>query len=188
MQAIYYPISQVTVDISVDKELRIISNHDEYCLWFDVSKNLTEDIERIPMPFPKTGIEACVSRMRLGQINDSERNDKYIKSFRKMINNYKAKHCKLPENILCISELTLLPFIAAVILSEFGNPENLCSTKIHVYEENKQMTNFLRLFEKMNKNYLSNIEIQYHSLKIPELNPNDISHQVINVSNQNKFT
>ena len=91
MQAIYYPISHLSVDIHIDKEIRIISNHDEYCLWFDVTKNISGDINQIAMPFPKTGILSCVSRMRLGQINDSSRNQKYVTSLRKLVEIYKAK-------------------------------------------------------------------------------------------------
>ena len=179
MQAIYYPINQTTVDISVDKDLTIISNHDEYCLWFDTIKNQTDGLGKISMPSPKTGIQACVSRMRLGQINDSGRNKKYMNSLRKMIERYRTRHHKLPENILCISELTLLPFIAAVLLSEFDNQLEHVSPKIHIYEGNKQMIDFMKLYENTNKKLLRKVEIVYHSSSIVELKPNEICHQVL---------
>merc|ERR1719266_1302805 len=187
MQAIYYPISQTRVDISVDKDLAIISNHDEYCLWFDVRKNQSEGIGKILMPSPKTGIQACVSRMRLGQINDSRRNEKYMNSLRKMIERYKTRHHKLPENILCISELTLLPFIAAVALSEFDNQIEQASPKLHIYEGNKQMMDFLKLYENTNKTLFMNVNIVYHSSSIAELKPNDICRQIDMVIGEPNF-
>lgn len=36
MQAIYYPLSDLRVEEG--EEITLISNHDEYSLWFDVSK------------------------------------------------------------------------------------------------------------------------------------------------------
>lgn len=36
MQAIYYPYSQLTV--GMEDEIKVISRHDEYSLWFDVVK------------------------------------------------------------------------------------------------------------------------------------------------------
>ena len=178
MQAIYYPISHLSVDIHIDKEIRIISNHDEYCLWFDVTKNISGDINQISMPFPKTGIHSCVSRMRLGQINDSSRNQKYVTSLRKLVEIYKAKYNKLPLNVLCISELTLLPFIAAVILSEYETKKDNRKSTIHVYEGNRQMLNFLKLFERMNKESLANVELIYHSVSITEAKSTDMCPEV----------
>ena len=36
MQAVYYPLSRATV--SKGEKVAVVSNHDEYSLWFDVAK------------------------------------------------------------------------------------------------------------------------------------------------------
>ena len=130
---------------------------------------------------PKTGIHTCVSRMRLGQINDSNRNEKYVSSLRKLLQTYKAKYSKLPVNVLCISELTLLPFIAAVILSKYETKKDKSKSTIHVYEGNRQMLNFLKLFERQNKENFSNVEFIYHSISITEAKSTDMCSEVRNL-------
>ena len=177
MQAIYYPISKIHVDASIDKELAIVSNHDEYCLWFDVCKNITGTIE-IPMPMPKAGIHTCVSRTRLGQINDSQRNDKYITSLRKMLRKYVTQQKNLPKNILCISELTLLPLIAGVLISELDTQEKTDKVRIFVYESSHQMINFLKLYENANQHMLRNVEIVYSPSSLLDLDPKDLPDKV----------
>ena len=179
MQAIYYPISKIKVDISLDKELRITSNHDEYCLWFDVGNNVAEEIKQIAMPTPTAGIHTCVSRTRLGQINDSKRNEKYIRSFRQMLKSYILQDQCLPKNILCISDLSLLPLIASVVISEFESKDQTDKVRIHTCESNSQMRNFLKQCENQNQNLFRNVEIVYYSTTIAELEFDDLPKQVI---------
>ena len=88
MQAIYYPMNKIEVDSTVDKYLKFVSNHDEYCLWFDVRKAEVNEIGQIAMPMPTAGLHTCVSRLRLGQINDAQRNTKYSTCLRKMLKEY----------------------------------------------------------------------------------------------------
>ena len=178
MQAIYYPISKIYVDASIDKELALVSNHDEYCLWFDVCKNTIGPISKIPMPMPKAGIHTCVSRTRLGQINDPQRNEKYITSFRKMLRKYVTQQKNLPKNILCISELTLLPLIAGVLVSEFDFHGKSDKVRIFVYESSQQMIHFLKLCEKTNQHILRNVEIVYSSSSLLDLEPKDLPGKV----------
>ena len=179
MQAIYYPISKICVDASVDKELAIVSNHDEYCLWFDVYKKTITPISNIPMPMPQAGIHTCVSRTRLGQINDQQRNEKYIISLRKMLRKYVTKQKNLPTNILCVSELTLLPLIAGVLISELDMQDKSDRVRIFVYESSQQMINFLNLYEKTNQHILRNVEIVYSPSSLLDLEPKDLPDKVI---------
>ena len=178
MQAIYYPISKIYVDASIDKELAIVSNHDEYCLWFDVCKNTTGPISKIPMPMPKAGIDTCVSRTRLGQINDPQRNEKYITSLRKMLRKYVTQQKNLPKNILCISEMTLLPLIAGVLISELDIHVQSDKVRIFVYESSQQMIHFLKLCEKTNQHILRNVEIVYSQSSLLDLEPKDLPDKV----------
>ena len=81
MQAVYYPKMFTKVDR--DEKFYIKCNHDEYSLWFDIKKSKTEtfmneDDER------SLGI-TLLSRNRLGQLNDTERNLKFINLFKKVI-------------------------------------------------------------------------------------------------------
>ena len=86
-------------------------------------------------------------------------------------------------NVLCISELTLLPFIAAVILSAFETEKDKSKSRIHVYEGNRQMLNFLRLFERINKENFSSVEFIYHSVSITEAKSTDMCSEVRNLGN-----
>ena len=178
MQAVYYPLTKIHVDVSVDKELGIVSNHDEYCLWFDVRKDFSNIKDPIPMPMPTAGLHNCVSRLRLGQINDSQRNSKYTKCLRKMLEKYVALNQQLPSNILCISDLTLLPLMAAALVSEFEIHDKNSTTKIIVCESSLQMRNFVKLFKNKNESMLRNVEIVYFSSTALELEAKDLPHKV----------
>ena len=51
--------------MSSGEELCVVSNHDEFSLWFDVRKEAPE--KRVQMPSPTAGIHLAASRNRLGQ-------------------------------------------------------------------------------------------------------------------------
>ena len=178
MQAIYYPMNKVEVDSTVDKYLKVVSNHDEYCLWFDVRKAEVNEIGQIAMPMPTAGLHTCVSRSRLGQINDAQRNTKYSTCLRKMLKEFVKLNDSLPRSILCISELTLLPIIAASVVSEFHTVCSTDITQIVVCESNPQMRSFLNHYEKKNKHLFSHVEIIYHSIRALELDANDLPIKV----------
>ena len=163
MQAIYYPISSVTVDQEVDKELTIISNHDEYCLWFDVRKtNHSTTIKQIPMPTPKSGIHLCISRTRLGKMNDNERNTKYANCLLKLFSRFVHNEQKLPEGVLCLSDITLLPLIAGAVVSKLRQTLHTnTNVQIFVCELKPQMKDIITLYQEYNKQLFDNVEIVF---------------------------
>jgi len=105
MQAIYYPQTAFAVD--KEEEFLLYSYHDEYSLWFDITK---PQIESEGAPEPPTclcGAHIACSRPRLGMINDTYRNDKYIQSLQKVVT---------PDTIcLSISDGSLVPLLAALL-------------------------------------------------------------------------
>ena len=92
-------------NVAAGDELCIVSNHDEFSLWFDVGRESPE--KQVPMPSPTAGIHLAASRARLGQINDRERNSKFVSALKTAIGGFSQ-----PPTCLCISELSLLPLIA----------------------------------------------------------------------------
>ena len=92
-------------NVTARDDLCIVSNHDEFSLWFDVRKEPPE--KQVPMPSPTAGIHLAASRARLGQINDRERNSKFVSALKTAIDGFSQ-----PPTCLCISELSLLPLIA----------------------------------------------------------------------------
>ena len=66
------------------------------------------------MPMPSPGIHLAVSRQRLGQINEGDRNRTLADAITDGVERVKAKNA-VGEKIrcLCISELSLLPLMAA---------------------------------------------------------------------------
>ncbi len=105
MQAVYYPLS--SVEAEKGRPLSVVSNHDEYSLWFDVTaKDNPADIPQIPMPSPSPGLHLAVSRPRLGQINCRERNAALVKVVRRLAS-------EGAKSFFCLGELSLLPLLAA---------------------------------------------------------------------------
>ena len=100
MQAIYYPLTEL--EVKTGESFSLVSNHDEYSLWFDLTRE--KEPGPTPMPRPSPGIHLAVSRQRLGQINDPARNSAVLSAL-----------AAIPKgaNVLCISELSLLPVVAA---------------------------------------------------------------------------
>ena len=58
-------------NVSAGEELCVVSNHDEFSLWFDVRRGREAPEKRVPMPSPTAGIHLAASRARLGQGGDS---------------------------------------------------------------------------------------------------------------------
>lgn len=85
MQAIYY----FPNDINVKKgqEVNLISCHDEYSLWFNLTHNLRITDSDYLNPVCSCGLHANFSRTRIGQMNDSRRNKKYLSLFEEQLNN-----------------------------------------------------------------------------------------------------
>jgi len=150
MQAIYYPLSSALIGPQ-DKEMTLVSNHDEYSFWFDVIPGAVSDVANVPMPSPAAGIHLAVSRPRLGQINDADRNRKLVSAMDAMLDKHvRDFDGRLPESVLCLSEQSLLPVIFAAIFQqhkkrrrrkndEDGDPK----VRIYVSDGGKQMSRLL---------------------------------------------
>uniref|UniRef100_A0A0B6ZTI7 Protein arginine N-methyltransferase 7 n=1 Tax=Arion vulgaris TaxID=1028688 RepID=A0A0B6ZTI7_9EUPU len=97
MQALYYPSSSILVEKG--EEFDIHSFHDEYSLCFD-----TLEIDRLRQSCV-CGLHIAFGRNRLGQVNDHNRNQTFIKAL--------EKHITPSTVCLVISDGSLLPLFAA---------------------------------------------------------------------------
>ncbi|KAL3860195.1 hypothetical protein ACJMK2_010353 [Sinanodonta woodiana] len=132
MQAIYYPYNNITV--KENEELKVISSHDEYSFWFDVSKETSEErTDGIKdRPVCTCGAHITHSRSRLAMVSDPYRLDIYIKTLQQNIT---------PDSVcLCISDGGLLPLIAA----RHG------AKQVFALESNHQCSRFVMDFVKQN--------------------------------------
>ncbi|XP_071086920.1 protein arginine N-methyltransferase 7-like [Haliotis cracherodii] len=102
MQAIYYPSNPLTVSRS--EPFSLVSCHDEYSLWFDVTKqgDTSHVLER---PLCTCGFHTTLSRTRIGMMGDPCR----VSIFQAAL----KKHVKETSVCLCISDGSLLPVMVA---------------------------------------------------------------------------
>ncbi|XP_067651513.1 protein arginine N-methyltransferase 7-like [Haliotis asinina] len=102
MQAIYYPSNPLPV--SKSESFTLVSCHDEYSLWFDVTRqgDTSQVLER---PLCTCGFHTTLSRTRIGMMGDPHRVS-ILKAALK-------KHVKETSVCLCISDGSLLPVMAA---------------------------------------------------------------------------
>ncbi|XP_018575753.1 protein arginine N-methyltransferase 7 [Anoplophora glabripennis] len=84
MQAVYYLPNEVRV--KKGQEVHLISCHDEYSLWFNLTENLRLSEGHYMNPVCTCGVHSCFSRTRVGQVNDPRRNKKYASLFETHIN------------------------------------------------------------------------------------------------------
>lgn len=78
LQAIYY-LPQTNTLLGEDREVRILSSHDEFSLWFEIGGREASVLNK--KPSCSCGIHLCCSRSRIMQMNDSLRNKKIISHF-----------------------------------------------------------------------------------------------------------
>lgn len=83
MQAVYYFPNDISIKYE-GEQLHLTGYHDEYSLWFGLQTDplATADLSR---PFCDCSVHLAVSRTRLGQLNDEERNSKYFKALQKVV-------------------------------------------------------------------------------------------------------
>ncbi|KAJ8302526.1 hypothetical protein KUTeg_018922 [Tegillarca granosa] len=74
MQAIYYTSKSVQLD--KNEEFKVVSCHDEYSLWFEVTKPDSK-IDIPDLPVCNCGAHIAYSRSRLGMMNDPDRRQMY---------------------------------------------------------------------------------------------------------------
>lgn len=84
MQAVYY--LPMDVDVVKDEEVYLLSCHDEFSVWFNLKKDLSniseEDYVR---PFCFCNVHTTYPRTRIGQLNDEIRSKKYTALLEKYI-------------------------------------------------------------------------------------------------------
>lgn len=131
MQAVYYPLR--TPEVTKRQQLNIISNHDEYSLWFDISQDPKEAIGQVEMPRPTCGVHLALSRTRLGQINDTQRNEKYVGAMKKAIDRFHSEEKRWP-NCFSANQLSLIPLMAGSLLK---------NSQVYLCEPNVQMKKVL---------------------------------------------
>jgi hypothetical protein len=93
---------------------------------------------------PTGGIHLAVSRPRLGQMNDPARNKKFVRALKKVFQNFVKENHRLP-NCLCLSELSMLPIMAAAVMNcgeKHGAKKVKRAAKIYVAERNVQVSMF----------------------------------------------
>ena len=132
------------------------------------------------MPRPNGGIHLAVSRPRLGQINDSARNKKFARAFKKTFRSFVKEHHRLP-NCLCLSELSMLPIMAAAELNsceKLGAKKVKRAAKIFVVERNVQMRSVLQSFADQNVDRVQSRIVFLENCVLADLDPDKIPEKV----------
>jgi len=130
MQAIYYLPSDFNVQ-SAGEKICLMSYHDEYSLWFGISPETSSVIE-FPRPFCSCPVHNAISRTRLGQLNDVQRNQKFVQALEKVVT---------PDTIcLTLGDCCLLSLIVA----------KLGARKVYAAESNLYCRRLLEAWVKTN--------------------------------------
>lgn len=103
MQAIYYLPREIYIE--KNQEIGLVACHDEYSFWFDLELNTTKRIKYPQSPACDCNLHLAFSRSRIGQLNDENKRNKYLKVLKEKINE---------ETIcLCFSDCSLIGLAAA---------------------------------------------------------------------------
>ncbi|XP_060519406.1 protein arginine N-methyltransferase 7 [Cylas formicarius] len=137
MQAIYYLPREVAV--RKGQEINLISCHDEYSLWFNVATDLKISNIHYSRPVCECGLHVAASRTRIGQMNDTKRNKKYLKIL--------EKHVDSSSVVLLLSD----GFFLGLAASKLG------ARKLYCYETNRMLRPIWRDYVKTNQ--MGNVEI-----------------------------
>ncbi|XP_064611177.1 protein arginine N-methyltransferase 7-like [Liolophura sinensis] len=103
MQAIYYP--NVRRSVQKGETITLVSNHDDYSLWFDVQDFSEQKLSEDKRGVCRCGAHMTYSRPRIAMLNDDYRNTVYIHTMKQVVNSQSV--------CLCLGDGTLLPFIAS---------------------------------------------------------------------------
>lgn len=138
MQAIFYLPKQIHVQKS--DQLLLHGYHDEFSLWFDLTSNTNDALlKNIPRPLCECGFHLAYSRRRIGELNDNQRNKKWIKLLENEISNH--------STVLFVSDGSLIGLSIAALNAK------------HVYyiETDTYSQNVLQKYIEYNN--LKNIEV-----------------------------
>lgn len=136
MQAVYYLPSEKIVQ--ANDELYLKFNHDEYSMWFDVVR-ADHMFARVPQAICDCGFHIAYPRTRIGQLNDSPRNKKYL--------NLLENECNSNSVVLALSDGSLLALAAAAIGCK----------KLYILESNRYSFNIMQKYIEFNQ--LKNCEL-----------------------------
>ena len=129
---------------------------------------------------PTGGIHLAVSRPRLGQMNDSSRNEKLSRAFKKIVFDFVTLNHRLP-NCLCMSEQSLLPLMSAAHLSliekSFDKVDH-GAAKVYAVERNSQMKRVLKAYAEQNPDLIKDRLVFIDNLDISSLEPEQIPDKV----------
>ncbi|XP_008551526.1 protein arginine N-methyltransferase 7 isoform X1 [Microplitis demolitor] len=140
MQAIYYLPEEIS--IKINEQITLVGYHDGYSFWFNLPKSNYSKLKFTKSPVCDCSLHIAYSRTRLGQLNDSERNNKYINALK--------KHITSDTTCLCISDGSLIGIAAAnlgakkVILFE---PNYLSRRSIECFIDANDLNNKIKIIE-----------------------------------------
>lgn len=83
MQAVYFFPNDITIK-SEGERLHLTGYHDEYSLWFGLQAETSPSVS-LSRPFCDCSVHLACSRPRLGQLNDDDRNQKYLRALEKVV-------------------------------------------------------------------------------------------------------
>nr|XP_022342003.1 protein arginine N-methyltransferase 7-like [Crassostrea virginica] len=126
MQAIYYPNQPLSVQKG--ENVKIISNHDEYSLWFNLQSENSVENSFSDGPACVCGMHVTFSRSQIGMLNDPHRHDIYTSLLKQTLTP--------SSTVLTISDGSLLPLMAA----------KLGAKKVYVLETNNFTRRILEQF------------------------------------------
>lgn len=130
MQAIYYLSKPIS--LRRDDEFHILSSHNEFLLWFDVNKTAEFSAEQFQEPICETLFYSINSRTRIGQLNDGQRNKKYLRILEETIT---------PQSVvLGISDGSLICLATAA----------LGAKKLYLLQENHLQSDVLKSYIECN--------------------------------------
>lgn len=135
MQALYY-LPKIT-QIQESGEMYLNFNHDEYSLWFDVTKKEQKPLS-LRQPLCDCGFHNAYSRTRAGQLNDNIRNKKYLRLLEGEIKNDSV--------VLVLSDGSLL-----------GLATSKLAAKVYCLESNRYSSKVLQSYVEANQ--LKNVKI-----------------------------
>ncbi|XP_024868793.1 protein arginine N-methyltransferase 7-like [Temnothorax curvispinosus] len=129
MQAVYYLPEEVPITYGV--EVNVIGYHDEYSFWFKLLNGPLNEIPDCQRPECNCWAHIAYSRTRIGQLNDTVRNQRYLQALRRKIT---------PNSVcLCVSDGCLL----ALAIARLG-------AKVFLLEQNFLSRRTMEMFVQTN--------------------------------------
>ncbi|XP_037809355.1 protein arginine N-methyltransferase 7 [Lucilia sericata] len=156
MQAIYYIPKPLNI-ANVGEEFILNCNHDEYSLWFDVFKKSDENLKKsVPRHSCTCSLHMTYGRSRIGQMNQSPRNKRYL--------NYLEEHIKPDSQVLLLGDGCILGLAS----------ERLKASKVWCHEPHRYSRYFMDSVAKFNN--LTNVEFLEKLDDLSEANLQNITH------------